>query len=102
MENKFISIRKNMFYFRRKLRLLPMQRIIKTQEYKGIKLNKLSVLDVFAGDGNMTTLDIANVVEDIDLWEINQQFEATLRSKMPHAKITICNSYEEINKTKKI
>jgi len=97
MENKFIPIRKKLFYLRRKWKLLPMQRIIKKLKNKGIKLNKLSLLDIFAGNGNMTTIDLYNIVENLELWEINKKFEHVLKSKMPNSKIKFVDSFNEIN-----
>lgn len=100
MENKIISLRKLILHLRRKLQLLPMQRIIRKLKYKGIKLNNLNLLDFFAGDGNMATIDLSNKVGNIELWEINQKFLPELKSKIPHAKINIVDSFKKINSTK--
>jgi len=100
MESQFIPIRRKLFWLRRKLGLLPYQKIFNRLSKRNPNLIQWNVLDLFAGDGTMSSLDLKGYLDKIELWDINPQFETILEDRFPNSIIKIVDSYEEINKTK--
>jgi len=99
MENRFIYLRKKLFILRRFLGLLPYQKIFKRLQQNIIDLNTWNALDIFAGDGKQSSLDMKKYINNIELWDNNPNFESNLKERFPNSSIKIVDSYEEINKT---
>ncbi len=99
MESQFITIRKKLFQLRRKLGLLPYQKIFNCLSKRNPNLIQWNVLDLFAGDGTMSSLDLKGFVGNIELWDIEPQFETILKDRFPNSIIKIVDSYESINNT---
>ena len=83
MESQFIAIRKKLFQLRRKLGLLPYQKIFKRLSQRNPNLIQWNVLDLFAGDGTMFSLDLKGFVGKIELWDIKPQYETILKNRFP-------------------
>ncbi|MCY6353981.1 nucleoside-diphosphate sugar epimerase/dehydratase [Clostridium sp. ZS2-4] len=79
----------------------PMVNIQKKIEEKGVKFNKLKVLEVFGGNGKGHTLEYYNKVNNLEVWEINPEYEKDLKENLPKADIKITDTFEEVKITEK-
>jgi len=79
--------------------LLPVQRVIKGLETRGVDLRRMRALEVFGYTGERMTRYYAPRVKSLDIWEIDPRFESTLRTSFPDAEVQITDSYEEIRRT---
>ena len=73
MENKLVNIRRKIFSLRRKAGFLPYQRIFKRLKKNIPDLDSWNALDLFAGDGNQSTIDMKKYLTDIELWDNNPE-----------------------------
>lgn len=65
-----------------------------TEKYK-------KCLDLFGGTGAMLSKDVRKHVEIMEIWDNNPDNEAKIHENCPDSTVKICNSYEEILKTRK-
>ena len=70
-------------------------------EKRGIVLEKLNALEIFARDGTWQTTFYANKVKTLEVWEIDPSWEKDLRKNLPKAKIRILDSIKNIQTYKK-
>jgi hypothetical protein len=84
-----------------KVGLLPVQRVIDGLESRGVDLGRMRALEVFGYTGERMTRYYAPLVQSLDIWEIDERFEPTLRSNFPEADVKITDSYEEIRRTER-
>lgn len=75
------------------MRELGIKSIVECLKDRGVQLEKLKALDFFAREGDWQTAHYANLVASIEAWEINPQFEESLRKNLPHAKVKIGDSH---------
>ena len=64
-------------------------------------LDKKSVLDVFAREGDWNSYLIYNRCQKMECWEIDSAFEKKLKENLPNAKIKILDSMKTINTYKR-
>ena len=108
--NEFVKeiIRKILLKFRllkkaRGVKILfssPMKKVLKELKKRDKIISEFSALEVFGGDGTYTK-NYFRKVYSLDVWEINSQFEQSLKNNLPKANIKITNSYKEILNTEK-
>lgn len=73
-------------------------------ERRGIVLEKLNALEMFARDGTWQTTFYANKVKTLEVWEIDPNWEKDLRKNLPKSKVRILDSikntqtYEKLSK----
>jgi len=96
LENKLVNIRRKIFSLRRKAGFLPYQRIFKRLKKNIPDLDSWNALDLFAGDGNQSTIDMKKYLTDIELWDNNPKFKKDLEMKFPLSEIKITDSYKEV------
>jgi hypothetical protein len=84
---------------RRRLRLSPMQKMLRLIKQRGVCAERLNALEVFGSDGQNHTKDIASIVGNLEIWEIRPEYESILRKNFPNARIKITDSYLEIKQT---
>jgi len=65
-------------------------------EKRGIVLEKLNALEIFARDGTWQTAFYANKVKTLEVWEIDPSWEKDLRKNLPKAKVRILDSIKNI------
>jgi len=73
-------------------------RFLKEQDY----LMMDRVLEVFGYNGEYHTLDYIRYVKQLDIWEIAEDCEESLKKNLPGANVKITNSYNEIKTTPKV
>lgn len=86
---------------RRELKLTPMHKVLKELKRREVDTAKLDALEVFGRCGDWHVQDYVSYVKSIEVWEIEQEFEDTLKRNLPMAEIKITNSFEEVRITKK-
>lgn len=84
---------------RRKLKLSPMHKILKRIKQQGLDPKTLNALEVFGSDGQNHTKDVASIVANLEIWEIEPKHEGSLKRDFPKAEIKITDSYTEIKQT---
>lgn len=89
---------------RKLLRFFQMRPIHKVIRF--LKKNNFLVmentLEVFGYKGEYHTLDYLKNTGHLEIWEISQDCEASLKKNLPGATIKITDSYEEIKRTTKL
>jgi len=100
MENKFTYLRRKIFFLRRIFGLLPYQKIFRRLDNDIPDLYTWNALDIFAGDGEQSSLDMKKYISDIELWENNPEHELSLKNKFPNSIVKIVDSYSEIDNVK--
>ena len=58
-------------------------------------------LDLFGGTGAMVSKEVQKYAKSMDIWDIHPENEAKIKENCKGATVKICNSYEEILKTRK-
>jgi hypothetical protein len=81
-----------------RLGILPMQRVVKELQRRGVDLRDRHGLDVYGGTGFRTTRHYAPRLGSLEVWEIEGSFEPELRRNLPGARVKITNSYEHIQR----
>lgn len=76
-----------------------MQRVLHGLESRGIDLSSLRALELFGGTGVFHTIDYADRVGSLEVWEVDQRLEETLRRNLPGATVRIADSHTEIGQT---
>ena len=66
---------------------------------RGVKLDSLHALDLFAGTGNTITRDYGPFVKSLEAWEIEPSYEPELRKNLPRAQVRIVDSFEQLANT---
>ena len=77
--------------------LLAMNDVVQLLKENNISLDKLNGLEVFGGSGE-TDFFIGNKLKSFEIWEIDKQFEKSLKEKFPHSELNFCNSIETLEK----
>jgi hypothetical protein len=70
-----------------------MQRVFRGLEQRGIVPNTVSALEVFGMTGKYHTLDYAERVKSLEVWEIDPELEDALHRNLPGANVLIVDSY---------
>lgn len=65
-------------------------------EKRGIILEKLNALEIFARDGTWQTTFYANKIKTLEVWEVDPSWEKNLRKNLPKAKVRILDSIKNI------
>ena len=78
-----------------------MECVISKLKAKGVKINDIDALEVFGGNGKGIEIYYADIVRNLDVWEINENFKAELQKNLPKADIKIVDSFEEVKRTSK-
>ena len=86
---------------RRHLQLTPMKRVLNELTKRGVSVGDLVALEIFGCSGEGHVKDYASLVSSLEVWEIDPQFENTLRRHFPNATVNITDSYQEIKRTSK-
>ena len=81
---------------RRRLRLSPIQQVMKIIEQQGSRLKYLTVLEAFAGDGQMQVVDYHRQVAHVSLWEWGTAKIAKLKKQFPGARVLQIDTFEQI------
>jgi hypothetical protein len=81
---------------RRALRLSPIQQVMKIVERRGSPLKDLTVLEAFAGDGQMQVVDYHKRVAHVSLWEWTTAKIAKLKEQFPAARVLQIDTFEQI------
>jgi len=81
---------------RRLLRLSPMCAVVRDVRRRGVMVDQCDALECFAFTGAMHTLDYADSVRSLEVWEINPVHEPLLRKHFPGAEIRITDTYDEM------
>lgn len=84
---------------RRRLGLSPMRRMIREIETHGINLGTLDAVELFAGRGEMQTIDFIGRVRSLEVWELDPKCRPSLERNLPGAAIKIVDTYAEIDRT---
>jgi len=71
-------------------------------EKRGIILEKLNALEIFARDGTWQTTFYANKVKTLEVWEVDSSWEKDLRKNLPKAKVRILDSIKNIQTYEKL
>jgi hypothetical protein len=72
-----------------------MQKIVYILEREwDIDFSKLNGLEFFSRKGNWQTLSYSDLVKTLTAWEIDEQFESSLRKNLPKAEVTIGDSFK--------
>jgi hypothetical protein len=93
------AVRTLQYDLRRKLRVTPVFQVFRELQNRGVRVEKLNGLELFAKDGKMHTADYYPLVKSLEAWEIKAEYEEPLRRNLPGAAIRIVDSYEEIQTT---
>lgn len=83
----------------RTLGLLPPERVLRGMKNRGVRVETLSGLELFAGDGSQTLVLFAKHLKNLEVWEFNPKLESRLRLKVPDARVRIVDSYHQIRET---
>jgi len=75
-----------------------MRKTLEILKAKDVDLSRMRALEVFAREGNWQTVVYAQNVKTLDAWEIDPDFEGSLRKNLPTARVTITDSIEEIKR----
>jgi hypothetical protein len=76
-----------------------MARLLRELERSGRSFRGRRALDLFAGCGKLQTIDYASEVGSLEVWEIDARHQARLKRDMPHARIKIVDTIQEIRRT---
>ena len=77
------------------MRDVAIKSIVRDLQERGVDLGNMTALDFFAREGDWQTSYYANLVSKIHAWEIDPNFEVSLRKNLPsNAEIKIGDSYE--------
>lgn len=71
-----------------------MLRVVTQLKGMGYDLKSMRALEFFARQGDWQTIVYADSVGELEAWEINPQFEGTLKENLPRAKVRIGDSFE--------
>ena len=78
------------------------KKVFSELEKRGITLEKLNTLEMFARDGTWQTTFYANKVKTLEVWEVDPIWEKDLEKNLPKAKIRILDSIKNIQTNEKI
>jgi len=81
---------------RRKLKVMPIQLVLRDMAERGIKVRELVALEVFGGEGCLYTQDLAEAVASIEAWEIDPARCKRLAHRIPSAKVRVTDSFKEM------
>ena len=94
------SMKKLAWSLRRALRMSPTQALFRELKSRGIALTETDALEVFGGDGTRHTTDYHRLVRSLEVWEVDLGFSASLHQNLPGARISITDSFREIQVTR--
>jgi hypothetical protein len=76
-----------------------MQMVFREIRRRGVAVDRLDALEVFGWTGESHTIDYFAKVRSLQVWELDQRFEPSLRRNLPGATVKVTDSYEEIRRT---
>ena len=80
---------------------VAIRNIVKHLDSRGIELGTMVALDFFAREGSWQTMHYAEKVKKLYAWEINPDFENSLKNNLPSgSQISIGDSFEIAKTTK--
>jgi len=92
------TLKKNRRKLLRYLKMRPIHKVIRLLKKNDFLVMK-NTLEVFGYNGEYHTMDYIKNVTNLEIWEIAEDCEATLKKNLPGATVKITNSYEEIKRT---
>ncbi len=93
-----MSIRDTVWALRRSLGISPTQKLFREIRRRGVKLDALDALEMFAHTGFLHTKDYHPLVGSLEAWELDPEKEPELRRNLPGATIKITDAFQEIRK----
>jgi hypothetical protein len=93
------AVKRSVKRARRALRLAPMQVILRRLARRGLDPRTMHALEVFGASGAFHTLDYAERVASLEVWEIDPSYESALHANLPRARVRITDSFEELRGT---
>jgi hypothetical protein len=69
-----------------------MCKVLSQLQRRGVRLEHLRALEVFGGAGDLHTMDYADRVATIEVWELDTKLEHRLRKNLPRATVKICDA----------
>lgn len=84
---------------RRWLGLTPMRKVVRELKSRGVELKSLNGLEIFGHTGEYHTRDYFSLIASLEVWELNECCEKSLRKNLPGAKIKITDSFKAIKAT---
>jgi hypothetical protein len=84
---------------RRIFGLSPTQQVFRELSRRGVRVNELRALELFAHSGFLHTKDYLSQVASLEAWEIDPRHKEALRQNLPSAEVKITDSYQEIKRT---
>lgn len=94
-------IRKLKELIQRKLKLNPIQQVLKKLRKRKINLKVFDALEIFGYTGEYHTKYYFPYVHSLEVWEIDPAFEALLKKNLPLAEVKITDSFIELKRTLK-
>lgn len=85
---------------RRKLRIMPVHRVLRDLARRGVDVSKMKALEVFGGAGSLYTRDLALVVRSLEAWEISPAKCEKLSASLPTVKVENVDSFKRIATTR--
>jgi hypothetical protein len=76
-----------------------MGRIMDELSARGFALDRMAALEPFGREGRWHTMDYADRVASLTVWELDPAMEPGLRRNLPNAARKITDAYEEIHQT---
>ncbi|HLM75437.1 MAG TPA: hypothetical protein VK459_22145 [Polyangiaceae bacterium] len=77
----------------------PMGRIMDELSARGFALDHMAALEPFGREGRWHTMDYADRVASLTVWELDPAMEPGLRRNLPNAARKITDAYAEIRQT---
>jgi hypothetical protein len=77
---------------RRHLGLMPIHRVIRELEARGVDLEGQVALETFGGTGSLYTRDLASHVASLEGWEVDPERCRQLASRLPQATVRAVDS----------
>jgi len=82
---------------RRRLRVMPVYRVLQELANRQVKVEEAVALEVFGGSGDFYTLDLADAVSSMEVWEVDGTACENLARKLPDVTVRQRNSIEEVH-----
>ncbi len=76
-----------------------MHAVVRELIHRGVAMDELDALEVFAGTGSFHTMSYASKVRSLTAWEIDPTCEPALKKNLPVALVKITDSFVEVKRT---
>ena len=95
-------LRDTIWSLRRVLGMSPTQRLFRELHHRGVRLEELDALELFAHTGFLHTKDYYPLVRSLEAWELDPAKEPELRKNLPGAIIKMGDAFQEIKKVTRL